>query len=194
MREKACGGRFGWFWWPESVPTVTKPSASGAGRSYGAAGASPRPVISTPLKPPPPYWTLRPFQAVGRLTSNLIGGAFGSLGAIAPSTLQYCGVAGLIVPAGVGPRSATDNEAASTSVADSTVAASTTVPASAAHPVLASPRVSTPCDAQPASSVAVTSPRTFFIVSPPGQHGLSRNSKFKRPVRPCRTRLRDGMQ
>jgi hypothetical protein len=50
----ACSGTPGALWCPESVPAVTKPRASGEGRSGCAEGTSPIPVISTPLKPPPP--------------------------------------------------------------------------------------------------------------------------------------------
>src|SRR6185369_13336085 len=75
--------------------------------SYGKAGGSARPVISTPLKPPPPYCNERPFHSNGRLTWNLIGGAFGSDGAIWPSTLQNSGLAGVTRAAGVGPLSTT---------------------------------------------------------------------------------------
>ena len=64
-------------------------------------------MISTPLKPPPPYCSERPFHSTGRLTWNLIGGALGSDGAIWPSTLQNSGLAGVTRAAGVGPLSAT---------------------------------------------------------------------------------------
>jgi hypothetical protein len=50
--------------------------------------------MSVPLKPPPPNCTDDPFHCVGRLTSKRIGGAFGSTGAMVPSTLQYSGAAG----------------------------------------------------------------------------------------------------
>ncbi len=66
-----------------------------------------KPGISTPLKPPPPYCSERSFHSIGRFTWNLIGGAFGSNGAICPSTLQNSGLAGVTRAAGVGPRSAT---------------------------------------------------------------------------------------
>src|SRR3569832_1449494 len=52
------------------------------------------------MQPPPPYCSERPFQSVGRLTSNLIGGAAGSLGSICPSTLQKAGLAGTTRAAG----------------------------------------------------------------------------------------------
>ena len=49
--------------------------------------------MRTPLKPPPPYCTALPFHASGRLISMLIGKLFGSSGAIAAITLQYCALA-----------------------------------------------------------------------------------------------------
>ena len=76
-------------------------------RPNGKAGGRPRPVISTPLKPPPPYCSERPFHSTGRFTWKLIGGALGSDGAIWPSTLQNSGLAGVTRAAGVGPLSAT---------------------------------------------------------------------------------------
>src|SRR4029077_1552582 len=50
--------------------------------------------MSVPLNPPPPNCTDDPFHCVGRFTWKRIGGAFGSTGAIAPTTLQYSGAAG----------------------------------------------------------------------------------------------------
>ena len=79
--------------WPESVPQVAKPRATGTGVSRRASRSGARPVISTPFEPPPPYCTALPFQSAGRLTSKLTGGAFGSIGATAPSTLQYSRIA-----------------------------------------------------------------------------------------------------
>ena len=64
-------------------------------------------MISTPLKPPPPYCSERPFHSTGRLTWKRIGGALGSVGSMRPMTLQNSGLAGVMRPAGVGPRSAT---------------------------------------------------------------------------------------
>ena len=63
--------------------------------------------MSVPLKPPPPYCTERPFHSTGRFTSNLIGGALGSVGSIWPSTLQNAGLADAMRAAGVGARSDT---------------------------------------------------------------------------------------
>src|SRR5262245_43008093 len=51
------------------------------------------PLMSVPLKPPPPYWRAFPFQVSGRFTWKFTGGAFGSMGATAPSTLQNSRVA-----------------------------------------------------------------------------------------------------
>src|SRR3954470_21789528 len=80
--------------------------------------------MSTPLKPPPPYCTERPFHSTGRLTWNLIGGALGSVGSIWPSTLQKAGLAGGARPDGVGPRSATASGDGASNVAESIFTAS----------------------------------------------------------------------
>src|SRR5580692_9143750 len=79
--------------WPESVPQVAKPRATGTGVSRRASRSGARPVISTPFEPPPPYCSALPFHSAGRLTSKLTGGALGPIGATAPSTLQYSRVA-----------------------------------------------------------------------------------------------------
>ena len=47
--------------------------------------------MRTPLNPPPPYWSVLPFQSGGRFNWNRIGGAFGSTGAISPSSRQWSG-------------------------------------------------------------------------------------------------------
>ena len=82
--------------------------------------------MSTPLNPPPPNCTERPFHAVGRLTWNLIGGACGSTEAMAPSTRQCSGNAGRTPISGGGGAKgggeAIDSSEAGTSTADSIVA------------------------------------------------------------------------
>ena len=75
--------------------------------------------MSTPLKPPPPYCSERPFHSTGRFTWNLIGGALGSDGAIWPRTLQNSGLAGVTRAAGVGPFSATASGVGATIEAES---------------------------------------------------------------------------
>src|SRR6185312_2917899 len=82
-------------------------------------GGNASPVISTPLNPPPPYCNERPFQSTGKFTWNLIGGAFGSSGAIWPSTLQNSGLAGVTRAAGVGALSATASGVGATMDAES---------------------------------------------------------------------------
>ena len=52
--------------------------------------------MSTPLKPPPPNCTERPFHCTGRFTWNWIGSAFGSTGAMRPTRRQCAGIAGVI--------------------------------------------------------------------------------------------------
>src|SRR5262245_21619579 len=78
--------------------------------------------MSTPLKPPPPYCSERPFQSSGRLTWKLMLGALGSIGLMWPSTLQKEGVAGVMRAAGLGALSATANGTAGTIAALSTIA------------------------------------------------------------------------
>src|SRR5262245_1610659 len=70
--------------------------------------------MSTPLKPPPPYCTERPFQSRGRLSWKLMLGAVGSIGLRWPRTLQKGGVAGVMRAPGVGPFSATAKGRAAT--------------------------------------------------------------------------------
>src|SRR5262245_10859658 len=97
--------------------------------------------MSTPLKPPPPYCSERPFHSSGRLIWKLMRGAAGSIGSMWPSTVQYDGVAGVMRAEGVGPFSATANGTAATIAALSItagplltpIAAAGTCPASAAH-------------------------------------------------------------
>ena len=146
------------------MPTVTKPRASGEALSKGAAGTKPRAVMSTPLKPPPPYCTERPFQATGRLIWKLMSGALGSSGAMCPSTLQYSGAAGVMVAAGVGPRSTVLRGLAATKVALTRVAtplgmpmaeAAMLEPASAAQPVFTSRKGAGPGVPQPCNKAAV---------------------------------------
>src|SRR5258708_25412333 len=88
FNANACASGSLAFWWPESVPHVAKPRATGTGVSRLASRNGARPVISVPLVPPPPYWTALPFHLVGRFTSKFTGGALRSTGRIAPSTLQ----------------------------------------------------------------------------------------------------------
>src|SRR5215467_11311634 len=68
---------------------VANPRATGVGvSSRQELGSALSPVTSSPLNPAPPDGTALPFQASGRLIWKLTGGAFGSTGRIAPSTLQ----------------------------------------------------------------------------------------------------------
>src|SRR5262245_16414084 len=96
----------------------------GPGASGRADGGSPSPVISTPLKPPPPNWIDDPFHSLGRFTWYRISGARGSTGLIAPMTLQYSGVAGMTAfSGGAGVKGGFGfiaSGAGSTSVAEST--------------------------------------------------------------------------
>src|SRR5215510_9067652 len=73
--------------------------------------------MRTPLNPPPPYCSARPFQSSGKLIWKLMLGALGSIGLIWPSTLQKEGVAGVILAAWVCALSATANTAAGTMAA-----------------------------------------------------------------------------
>src|SRR4029077_17362695 len=79
--------------------------------------------MSAPLKPPPPYWTDRPFQSSGKLIWKLMLGALGSIGLMWPRTLQKDGVAGVMRAPGVGPCSATAKGTAATIAALSIAAA-----------------------------------------------------------------------
>src|SRR5205807_380697 len=104
------------------------------GRSAGAKGGRPRPVIGTPLKPPPPNCTDDPFHCAGRLTWKRIGGAFGSTGAMAPSTLQYAGAAGTTArKGGNGP----NGSAAGVSGEGATSSADSIVAPALGRPILA---------------------------------------------------------
>jgi len=118
---------------------VTKPRASGEAAPNGEAGGSARPDISTPLKPPPPYCSERPFHSTGRLTWNRIGGAFGSVGSMRPMTLQNSGSAGVTRAAGVGPRSATASGEGACIAAESILTEFSAGPASPLQVAAASP-------------------------------------------------------
>ena len=121
-----------------------------------ADGGRPRPVISTPLKPPPPYCKERPFHSVGRFTSKRIAGAVGSTATMRPRTLQYCGMAGVMTASGGGGKNGSGfvgaSALASTSSAESTIApregkpidAASTGPASAAQAALESAAIGAP--------------------------------------------------
>src|SRR3954465_14016622 len=54
----------------------------------GASLKGARPVMRTPLNPPPPYCSVLPFHASGRFSWNLIADALGSTGAISPRIRQ----------------------------------------------------------------------------------------------------------
>src|SRR5215475_15722187 len=75
--------------------------------------------MRTPLKPPPPYCSERPFHSTGRFTSKRIGGALGSTGSRCPSTLQKAGFAGAMRVAGVGARSETESDDGACNVLES---------------------------------------------------------------------------
>src|SRR4051812_31285626 len=81
--------------------------------AYGASGgidSGPKRMLAPvraptidPLKPLPPICASFWFQATGRSTWKLIGGAAGSTGAIAPRTWQYSGVGSwTVVPVTIG--------------------------------------------------------------------------------------------
>src|SRR4051812_37874326 len=116
--------------------------------------------MSTPLKPPPPYCSERPFHSTGRFTWNLIGGALGSDGAIWPRTLQNSGLAGLTRADGVGPLSATASGAGATIEAESIRTALSAGRIRSLHVVAGSPVIFAAVASAASNEVTVTSEAT----------------------------------
>ena len=147
-----------------------------------------RPVISTPLNPPPPYCSERPFHSTGRFTWNLIGGALGSDGAIWPSTLQNSGLAGVTRAAGVGPLSATASGVGAIMEADSirtalSVGRIRSLQVAAGSPIIFAAIASAPKSEVAATSASQLSPRAHVELEALHRfpHAIVLQPRFDRP-------------